>query len=599
MEIELKLLLCMYCLKLSLGSLPIEINIVDEYQDENLIRHTTEGPVLGEKRKNSLSPENTYYAFHGIPYAAPPIQFLRFMPPKRHGKFKEIYDASNSNDFRKCCTQWTPKSGVNNVNLLWAPAKSILKTSEDCLFLSVYTTVTKSMRSDADKLLPVIVWIHGGGLLNGCGMFPDHGPDRFIKGNDIVMVSINYRLGLFGFLSLADKTLPGNMGLLDQVMALQWVQRNIEEFGGDPRRVTIMGESAGSWSVLYHIMSPRSKTLFHQAIGQSGTVASSQFREYTEDEARRWGQKVVESVGCGVFQNITEQIKCLQEIDVKTLASSPIQNGFNGANAVVDGKFSKKPFLPDHPKKLMESGNYNKNINLLLGCNRDEGLLFTKQIINNETGFDTLRAKWKVGYGALVLFGIENGRQNEKILEGVNNITEFYLGNLEHMNIIHTAKVTEMITDSSFCYGMHDFVSRHLPHAPANSILQYRYVHEGQYSMGYSRRVFKGPYGVAHGDETFLQFYPYYRMKLPLNKADISVSNKLLELWKNFVKSGNASTLDVQWIPIQGASSRRYLRLTYAASSYMEYSKEWEERMNIWDEVSKEIDRNTNMTRFN
>ena len=117
--------------------------------------------------------------------------------------------------------------------------------------------------------------------------------------------------------------------------------------------------------------------------------------------------------------------------------------------------------------------------------------------------------------------------------------------------------------------------------------------------MGYSRRVFEGPYGVAHGDETFLQFYPYYKMKLPLNKADVSVSSKLLELWKNFVKSGNASTSDVQWIPVKGASNRRYLRLTYAASSYMEYSIEWEERMNIWDEVTKEIYKNTNMTRIN
>ena len=152
-----------------------------------------------------------------------------------------------------------------------------------------------------------------------------------------------------------------------------------------------------------------------------------------------------------------------------------------------------------------------------------------------------------------------------------------------------------MLTDSSFCYGMHDFISRHVPHALANSILQYRYVHEGQYSMGYSRRVFKGPYGVAHGDETFLQFYPYYKMKLPLNVADISVSSKLLELWKNFIKSGNASTSDVQWAHVQGASTPKYLRLTYAASTYMEYSKEWEERMNIWDKVLKDIDSNNNM----
>lgn len=101
------------------------------------------------------------------------------------------------------------------------------------------------------------------------------------------MVSINYRLGLFGFLSIGNEKLAGNMGFLDQVMALQWVQRNIKQFGGDPARVTIMGESAGSWSVFYHMMSPRSKNLFHQVIGQSGSVVSPRWREYTEGEAKR------------------------------------------------------------------------------------------------------------------------------------------------------------------------------------------------------------------------------------------------------------------------------------------------------------------------
>ena len=101
------------------------------------------------------------------------------------------------------------------------------------------------------------------------------------------MVSINYRLNMLGFLSLANKDLSGNMGLLDQVMAFEWVQNNINEFGGDPNKVTIMGESAGSWSVFYHMISPHSINLFHQVIGQSGTVVSPGWREYTAEEASR------------------------------------------------------------------------------------------------------------------------------------------------------------------------------------------------------------------------------------------------------------------------------------------------------------------------
>ena len=102
------------------------------------------------------------------------------------------------------------------------------------------------------------------------------------------MVSINYRLGMFGFLSLADSGLPGNMGLKDQSLALEWVRNNIEQFGGDPERVTIMGESAGSQCVFYQMMSPYSANLFHQVIGQSGNVVSPGWHEYTEEEARRY-----------------------------------------------------------------------------------------------------------------------------------------------------------------------------------------------------------------------------------------------------------------------------------------------------------------------
>ena len=102
------------------------------------------------------------------------------------------------------------------------------------------------------------------------------------------MVAINYRLGNLGFLSLAENELPGNMGLRDQTLALEWVQNNIEQFGGDPNRVTLNGQSAGSWSVFYHMMSPKSTNLFQQVIGQSGTVVSPNWKEYTAEEAKRY-----------------------------------------------------------------------------------------------------------------------------------------------------------------------------------------------------------------------------------------------------------------------------------------------------------------------
>ena len=122
-------------------------------------------------------------------------------------------------------------------------------------------------------------------------------PIEYLQGSDVVIVSINYRLGLLGFLSLASDKLTGNMGFLDQVMALQWVQDNIAQFGGDPNKVTIWGESAGSWAATYHMVSPLSKGLFHQVIGQSGTVVSPAWREYTEEQAKRYLTKCLQ-VNC-------------------------------------------------------------------------------------------------------------------------------------------------------------------------------------------------------------------------------------------------------------------------------------------------------------
>ena len=137
---------------------------------------------------------------------------------------------------------------------------------EDCLFLNVY--VPKKAIDDKDIKLPVMVFIHGGSLITGSGNFRDYGPLHFMD-KDVILVTINYRLGPFGFFFMGDDMVSGNAGLKDQVMALQWVQDNIQSFGGDPNSVTIFGESAGSFSVSVHILSPLSVDLFHRAVMQS------------------------------------------------------------------------------------------------------------------------------------------------------------------------------------------------------------------------------------------------------------------------------------------------------------------------------------------
>ena len=232
------------------------------------------GSIRGELKTNTLFSDSDYYAFHAVPYADPPIGTLRFKLPepysKSYGNSTHPYDASNPY-VKKVCPQLKEGNFIDEESM-----------DEDCLHLSVYRPAS------VNDSLPVLVWIHGGHFEYGSGMHQFFGPQRFMKDKDIIMVSINYRLGALGFLSLGNPELPGNAGFWDQVWALKWVQSNIEGFGGDPNMVTIMGEDAGSWSVMYQLLSPQSAGLFKRVISQSGTPMSPAYHEYSEEKAKRY-----------------------------------------------------------------------------------------------------------------------------------------------------------------------------------------------------------------------------------------------------------------------------------------------------------------------
>ena len=190
----------------------------------------------------------TIVAFRGIPYGKAPVGSLRFRDPEPFGPWSGELDATS---YANCCAQ--------------TPAPRLLATSEDCLFLNVFA------RPSATPNRPVMTFFHGGGWTVGCSS--SYGPEYLLDGedDDVVLVSVNYRLGVFGFLSTEDGTAPGNWGLLDQRLALQWIRRYIGHFGGNPDAVTIFGESAGAYAVHHQVESPLSAGLFHRAILQSGS----------------------------------------------------------------------------------------------------------------------------------------------------------------------------------------------------------------------------------------------------------------------------------------------------------------------------------------
>jgi len=231
--------------KVRLGILILTVCLTAEAnaQGSGTVVKTTKGYVRGLN-------ENGILVFKGVPYAAPPVGSLRFMPPVEHAVWPDTLAATK---FGAMATQ---------------PAGKKVEGQEDCLFLNLYTPAADNHKR------AVVVWIHGGSMTNGAGMGSNG--HAFADKDDIVTITINYRLGALGFLYMGDVdkryAASGNCGLLDVVMALKWIKQNITQFGGDPNQVTIMGESAGAKLLSAVMVAPASKRLFQQIIAESGSV---------------------------------------------------------------------------------------------------------------------------------------------------------------------------------------------------------------------------------------------------------------------------------------------------------------------------------------
>ncbi|XP_066292574.1 pyrethroid hydrolase Ces2e-like [Branchiostoma lanceolatum] len=223
--------------------------------NDGLVVSTVTGQVRGTTTHTTDLPDKPIYTFLGIPYAAPPVGELRYRPPQPALPWEGVREAV---EYGSYCPQ--NLTSFNNLDHDF-PIEfgENMTMSEDCLTVNVFTPTVAE-----DAALPVLLWIHGGALTIGMGSPP--GWEVLAAHQDVVVVSINYRLGVLGFLSTGDENMPGNYGFLDQVRAMEWVKENIRSFGGDPERVTLFGESAGGISISYHLLSPLSRGLFQRAI---------------------------------------------------------------------------------------------------------------------------------------------------------------------------------------------------------------------------------------------------------------------------------------------------------------------------------------------
>ncbi len=262
----------------------------------------------------------------------------------------------------------------------------------------------------------VLVWLHGGSFSHGSASPHSYGPERFLD-RDLVVVTLNYRLGALGFLTTEDAAAPPNLGLRDQQLALTWVRANIRAFGGDPRRVTLCGEAAGGSSVMAHVASPRASGLFQQAVAMSGVWGFHPFLESAGKRPRRYALLLAAELGCGEL-DVTDSeaiVRCLRHRNAASIvvAAAKFQRYGDLPMIFKPMRDSSLPdsLLPDDPwSDVEEEGRRRQDVPLLIGANRDEGIVSLLPFLRNKTMFEQLTSGDFDAEGPALLFGADTSQ---------------------------------------------------------------------------------------------------------------------------------------------------------------------------------------------
>jgi para-nitrobenzyl esterase len=429
--------------------------------------------------------------FKGLPYAAPPVGNLRWKMPQRARAWQGVRIADK---FGNGCAQNFPTAGFPK--------------SEDCLYLNVWTPAKAG-----DATLPVMVWIHGGGLRVGSASEPIYDGEELAR-KGVVLVTFNYRLGVFGFFSHPELTkespnhASGNYGFIDQLLALQWVSRNIAAFGGDPKQVTIFGQSAGGGSVNAQLASPRSEGLFRAAICESGAMGRTNLP--TLKQAEEAGVKLAESVGA-------KSLAKLRAVPADKLVAATL----TVSGAVIDGWF-----MPENMLARFEQGKQNK-VPYLIGSNSDEGQHMVKSALPAK-GF-TEQANKNYGAAAAEFLKLFPASTDAAAKESTQR-------QFSDNAAAQTWHVASSVAKSKVPVYMYFF----------------NYVDKGGYnaeppSLGLIL-------GADHGAELPYVFGLLNHWKAPVPEADRKLQDTMMKYWVNFARTMNPNGADLRgWKTFDGS----------------------------------------------
>lgn len=432
--------------------------------------------------------------YKGVPFAAPPVGDLRWKPPQPVAPWDGVKSCAG---FGPTC----PQAPYSKDSIYY---RELTNVDEDCLYLNVWTDA-----ANADERQPVMVWIHGGALTRGSGSIPAYNGASLAK-KGVVVVTINYRLGPLGYLAHSALTeesahnSSGNYGVLDQIAALEWVQKNIEAFGGDPNRVTIFGESAGSWSVNTLTATPLANNLFHRAIGQSGAF----FGPMTHLSKARGDLVSAESMGESFMEacdvDSLEAFRALPADEIiDVFANNDRGRGFS-ARPNVDGWV-----LPAEIRTIFAQGKHN-DVPTIVGSNRDEMTTLTSPAAIPETMSEYERRMAGRFAAALdELNKVYNVHGDEDVAQG-------YLA---------------VLRDTTFSLGMRSWARLQTANGDAPAYLYY-FTHEPP--VRGDRQL-----GAYHAAEILYAFNNLNTQEVDYGPKDRNVADTISTYWVNFAKTGN------------------------------------------------------------
>ncbi|XP_058383818.1 liver carboxylesterase-like isoform X2 [Diceros bicornis minor] len=479
---------------------------------------TVQGKVLG-KYVSLEGFAQPVAVFLGIPFAKPPLGPLRFAPPQPAEPWHVV---KNTTSYPPMCSQVTePVQMVLDMDTNKKDGIH-LQISEDCLYLNIYTPADLTKKSR----LPVMVWIHGGALLIGEASTYD---GLLLSAHEnVVVVTIQYRLGIWGFFSTGDEHSRGNWGHLDQVAALHWVQENIAHFGGDPGSVTIFGESAGGESVSVLVLSPLAKNLFHRAISESGVALSAAL---VKKDSKATAQQIAVFAGCNTTTSAV-LVHCLRQKTEEELLETTRKMKFLTLDFLGDPRESH-PFLPTvvdgvvlpkMPEEILAEKTFN-TVPYIVGINKQEfgwvlptimGFPLSEGKLDQKTATSLL---WKS-------YPIIN------IPEELTPVaTEKYLGGTDDP-VKKKDLFLDLIGDVMFCVPSVTLARLHRD-AGAST-----YMYEFQYRPRFLSDLKPKTVIGDHGDELFLVFGAPL-LQEDASEEEIKLSKMLMKFWANFARNGN------------------------------------------------------------